>query len=255
MALLKTDAFGNFLFIKRLMIIGFGSFAFARFCMLNKTEVEGMEHLVGLSKNKVLFVSNHQTYFSDVAMFYMLFAAAKNRYINRLKNPFFLFNPVLRLYYVAAVETMKAGFLPKVFAYAGSISIKRTWCDSGKDVNRQVDMRDISKIGEALDDGWVITFPQGTTVPYQKGRKGIAHIIKKYDPIIVPIVIDGFRRAFDKKGLRMKKRGVTLKVRIKKPLHLDNQHTTAEIMEQVMTAIEQSEKFSEPINKIVNGKT
>ena len=96
---------------------------------------------------------------------------------------------------------MKAGLLPRILAYAGSISIERTWRDSGKDVQRQVKMSDIFNIGRALDDGWVITFPQGTTTPFKPLRKGTAHIIKKYKPVVVPIVIDGFRRSFDKKGL------------------------------------------------------
>ncbi len=51
----------------------------------------------------------------------------------------------------------------------------------------------------------VITFPQGTTKSFKPVRKGTAHIIKQYKPIVVPIVIDGFRRSFDRKGLRTKK--------------------------------------------------
>ena len=53
------------------------------------------------------------------------------------------------------------------------------------DVNRQVKMSDIGNIGKALDDGWVITFPQGTTTPFKPIRKGTAHIIKKYNPIFI----------------------------------------------------------------------
>ena len=48
----------------------------------------------------------------------------------------------------------------------------------GEDVNRQVKMSDVSKIGIALNDGWVITFPQGTTTPFKPIRRGTAHIIK-----------------------------------------------------------------------------
>ena len=78
----------------------------------------------------------------------------------------------------------------------------------GKDVNRQVKMGDISKIGTALDDGWVITFPQGTTTPFKPIRKGTAHIIKTYKPIVVPIMV--LRRSFDKKGILLKKRNFTV---------------------------------------------
>ena len=65
-------------------------------------------------------------------------------------------------------------------------------------------MRDISNIGLALDDGWVITFPQGTTTAFKPVRKGTAHMILKNKPTVIPIVIDGFRRSFDKKGLIFK---------------------------------------------------
>ena len=127
----------------------------------------------------------------------------------------------LNIYFVAARETMRAGFLPRVLTYAGSVSIDRTWREKGQDINRQVKMRDISNIGLALDDGWVITFPQGTTTPFKPLRKGTAHIIKRYKPLVVPIVIDGFRRSFDKKGIRIKKRGILQSMEIKKPLKID----------------------------------
>ena len=84
-------------------------------------------------------------------------------------------------------------------------------------MKRQVKMSDISNIGRALEDGWVVTFPQGTTTPFKPLRKGTAHIIKKYKPIVVPIVIDGFRRSFDKKGLLIKKKGILQSMVIKPP--------------------------------------
>src|SRR5690606_23253885 len=125
-----------------------------------------------------------------------------------IKNVGYLWQPKLNLYYVAAKETMKSGLLPKILAYAGSISIERTWRAAGKDVNRKVKFSDISNISKALEDGWVITFPQGTTKPWKPIRKGTAHIIKHYKPIVIPVVIDGFRRSFDRKGLRIKKKGI-----------------------------------------------
>ena len=53
---------------------------------------------------------------------------------------------------------MKSGFLPKIMSYIGAVTIKRTWRESGEDISRQVDLRDITNIGKALNDGWVITF-------------------------------------------------------------------------------------------------
>ena len=103
-------------------------------------------------------------------------------------------------------------------AYAGSVSIERTWREKGKEINRKVKFSDISNIGRALDDGWVVTFPQGTTKPFKPIRKGTAHIIKRYKPVVIPIVIDGFRRSFDKKGIMIKKRDILQTMILKKAI-------------------------------------
>ena len=96
----------------------------------------------------------------------------------------------------------------------------------------------------ALDDGWVITFPQGTTTPFKPLRKGTAHIIKRYKPIVVPIVIDGFRRSFDKKGIRIKKRGILQSMEVKDPLDIDYENESVEsIIEKIQFAIEQHPSF------------
>jgi 1-acyl-sn-glycerol-3-phosphate acyltransferase len=68
-------------------------------------------------------------------------------------------------------------------------------------------------------------------------------IIKKNRPIVVPVVINGFWRAFTKKGLSFKKRGSLLTVRFKEPLEIDYEASNEEILEQIMDAIEQSKKF------------
>jgi 1-acyl-sn-glycerol-3-phosphate acyltransferase len=105
-------------------------------------------------------------------------------------------------------------------------------------------MSDISNIGVALGDGWVITFPQGTTTPFKPIRKGTAHIIKKYKPIVIPIVIDGFRRSFDKKGIRIKKRNILQSMEIKKPIEIDyDKESIDSIVEKIEYAIEQHPSF------------
>ena len=166
-------------------------------------------------------------------MFHVFNASLSGR-IDSIKNVGYLWCPKLNIYYVAAKETMRAGLLPRILAYAGSVSIERTWRENGQDVKRQVKMSDITNIGVALDDGWVITFPQGTTKPFKPVRKGTAHIIKKYKPIVIPIVIDGFRRSFDKKGLMIKKRNVLQSMVIKEPLDIDYENESiAEIVEKI----------------------
>lgn len=250
MGLFKRNPFGHILFLKKWLIRIAGVMSHKRYHGFNELKIEGSEILRSLPDKNVLFVSNHQTYFADVvAMFHVFNASLKGRDDN-IKNVGYLWNPKLNLYYVAAKETMKAGLLPKVLAYAGSVSIERTWRANGEDVNRQVKMSDISNIGIALNDGWVITFPQGTTRPWKPLRKGTAHIIKRYKPIVVPIVIDGFRRSFDRKGLHIKKKGILQTMEIKKPLEIDyDNESVAEIIEKLEYAIEQHPSFLKVVPK------
>lgn len=244
MGFFKRNPFGHILFLKLWLIRILGSLTHRRFKGFNKLEIEGSEIIRNLPDHNVLFVSNHQTYFADVVSMFHVFNASLSGREDNIKNIGYLWNPKLNLYFVAAKETMQAGLLPKILAYAGSVSIERTWRAEGKDVNRQVKMSDISNITTALDDGWVITFPQGTTRPWKPIRKGTAHIIKKNKPIVVPIVIDGFRRSFDRKGIRIKKRGILQSMEIKPPLEIDyDNDSVAEIVEKLEYAIEQHPSF------------
>lgn len=90
----------------------------------------------------------------------------------------------------------------------------------------------------------MITFPQGTTKPFAPGRKGTAHIIKNNKPIVMPVVINGFWRAFTKKGLTFKKVGTPLTIRFKAPLEIDYDNDSVEvILAKVMDGIEQSKEY------------
>ena len=250
MGLFKKNIFGQYLFIKKWIIRIIGSLSHRRYHGYNELQIEGSDILRNLPESNVLFISNHQTYFADVVAMFHVFNAALSGRDDNIKNVGYLWNPKLNLYYVAAKETMKSGFLPKIFAYAGSISIERTWRASGEDVNRQVKMSDISNINKALNDGWVITFPQGTTTPFKPIRKGTAHIIKRYKHIVVPIVIDGFRRSFDKKGIRIKKKNILQSMEIKAPLEIDYDiESIDQIVEKIEYAIEQHPSFLKVISK------
>ncbi len=221
-----------------------GVITHSRYKGFNTLEIEGSDIIRSLPDKNVLFVSNHQTYFADVVAMFHVFNAALSGREDSIRNLLYLWNPKLNIYYVAAKETMKKSILTKVLAYAGSISIERTWRADGKEVNRQVKFSDISNIGIALEDGWVITFPQGTTKPWKPLRKGTAHIIKKYKPVVVPVVIDGFRRSFDKKGLYIKKKGILQSMIIKKPLEIDyDNESVDQIIEKLEYAIEQHPSF------------
>jgi 1-acyl-sn-glycerol-3-phosphate acyltransferase len=220
-----------------------GAFTYPGLVLFNKIRIEGTENLRRLPSQNVLFVSNHQTYFADVIAFIHIFCAVKWRKLNRLGMPYYLLNPFTNVYFVAAEETMNGNWLSRFFKLAGAVTVKRTWRSDGKDIQRHRDDADTQKIDQALGKSWVITFPQGTTKPFAPGRKGTAHIIKNNQPVVVPVVINGFWRAFSKTGLSFKKRGSLLSVRFKEPMIIDYTQPVDEIMEQVMEAIEQSRSY------------
>ena len=244
MSILKRNPFGHILFLKKWLIRLLGALSHIRFRGFNELKIEGSEIIRKLPERNVLFISNHQTYFADVVAMLHVFNASLSGRVDSIKNIGYLWNPKLNIYYIAAKETMNAGILPKILAYAGSVSIERTWRSKGEDIKRGVKFSDISNIGKALNDGWVITFPQGTTTPFKPIRKGTAHLIKQYKPIVIPIVIDGFRRSFDKKGIRVKKKNVLMSMTIKKPLKIDYlKDSTEEIIKKIEFSIEQHSSF------------
>ncbi|HLU51334.1 MAG TPA: lysophospholipid acyltransferase family protein [Flavobacteriaceae bacterium] len=250
MKLFKRNPFGHILFLKLMLIRIMGAMTHRRFKGFNELQIEGSDVIRSLPDTNVLFVSNHQTYFADVVAMFHVFNASLSGRENNIKSIGYLWKPKLNIYFVSAKETMKSGLLPKILAYAGAINVERTWREKGKEVNRQVKMSDISSIGIGLKDGWVITFPQGTTKPWKPIRRGTAHIIKQNRPIVVPIVIDGFRRSFDKKGIRIKKRGILQSMEIKSPLEIDYENESVDsIIEKIEYAIEQHPSFLKVIPK------
>jgi 1-acyl-sn-glycerol-3-phosphate acyltransferase len=169
---------------------------------------------------------------------YHIFFSVKWGFRNSLNYPIYLIAPRSNLFYVAASETMKNdGLLPRILAFAGAILVNRSWRAEGKDVKREVDLGAVEKIGKGLKFGWVISFPQGTTRAFAPLRKGTAHLIKGENPIVVPVRINGFRRAFDKKGLLMRKRNTTLTVEFREPIRFDESATPEEILERLRLEI------------------
>lgn len=232
------------MFLKKWLIRIFGVLTHRRYRGFNELKIEGSEIIRNLPDTGVLFVSNHQTYFADVVAMFHVFNASLSGRQDSIKNVGYLWQPKMNMYYVAARETMREGLLARIMAYAGAITVERTWREKGKEIQREVNPNDSENIGVALEDGWVITFPQGTTKPFKPIRKGTAHIIKQYKPIVIPIVIDGFRRSFDKKGIRIKKRGILQSFQIKEPLEIDyGNDSVEEIVEKLEYAIEQHPSF------------
>lgn len=237
------QSFQQMRLVKSVVYFIIGVVTYPGLVFVNKLKISGTENIKNLPKKNVLFVSNHQTYFADVITFLHIFCAVKWRKENKLGAPFYLLNPFTKVYFVAAAETMKKSFLSRFFKWGGAITVKRTWRAQGKEVQRGLNPGDTRNISKALKDNWVITFPQGTTKPFAPGRKGTAYIIKNDKPIVVPVVINGFWRAFNKKGLKFKKKGSLLSVQFKEPMKFTYEETIDEILEKVMDAIEQSKKY------------
>lgn len=238
-----SERLKNIQLVRKFIYALVGLLSYPGLAIVNRLQIKGTEYLKGLPKTNVLFISNHQTYFADVITFLHIFAAVKWGKENRLGIPYYLLNPFTRVFYVAAEETMKGSWISRLFTLAGALTVKRTWKEDGAEVRKGLDPSDTRKIHRALEKNWVITFPQGTTKPFAPGRKGTAHIIKINRPIVIPVVIGGFWRAFDKKGLKFKKKGVQLSVTFKEPLVVDYDAPSEIIMEKVMDSIEQSKEF------------
>ncbi len=231
----KKNVFGQSLWLKKKVFQNVGSLARWRFLTPNNVIIQGSEIIPKLPEQGVLFISNHQTIFTDVITMYHIFFASLTGQINSIKKKDYLKDPKLNLYYVAARETMEKGFLPKVLALAGAVSIDRTWRQGEDMIQREVNPDDTKSIGMAIKDGWVVTFPQGTTREGAPVRKGTAHIIKQYQPVVVPVRVDGFREAFDKTGLKRKKKGVDLHVTFGEPLEVDFENEPIESLVKRMS--------------------
>lgn len=228
--------------IKSLVHFFVGIASYPGLTIINKLKITGTENIKDLPKKNVLFVSNHQTYFADVIAFFHIFSAVKWGKKNRLGIPYYLLNPFTRVYYVAAGTTMKSSWLSKLFTWGGAITVQRAWNPEAGEKRKGLDVADTRKIGNALKNNWVLTFPQGTTKPFAPGRKGTAFIIRQYKPIVIPVTIDGFSTAFDKKGLKLKRRGTTLRLNFKPALTFSDDDSLDDILESIMEGIEQVKK-------------
>ena len=238
-----TDKLKHMRIVRAIVYMIVGLFSYPGLAIINKLRIEGTENLEKLPKKNVLFVSNHQTYFAEVIAFLHIFCAVKWRKRNKLGIPYYLLNPFTGVFFVSAAETMKQNWLTRLFELAGSITVRRTWNEGSTEVRKGLDPSDTRKIDRALKSSWVINFPQGTTKLFAPGRKGTILLIKQNKPIVIPIVIGGFNKAFDKKGLKFVKKGTVLSVKFKAPLDIDYNQDSDAMLANIMHAIEQSEAF------------
>ena len=229
--------------VRKIVYFIIGLVSYPGLAIINKLKISGTEHLKKLPDENVLFVSNHQTYFADVIAIVHIFCAVKWGKTNRLGIPYYLLNPFTRVNYVAAEQTMSGSWISRLFTLGGALTVKRTWNAETNETRKGLDPSDTRKITRALQKNWVITFPQGTTKPFAPGRKGTVLVIKQNKPIVIPVVINGFGRAFNKTGLKLMKKGTILSVQFKEPLVIDYNASLEDILAQLMDAIEQSKDY------------
>jgi len=210
----NKNVFGQRLWLKKKTLQGLRHYCRRRVLNQHELTVVGAEQLRDLPESGVLFVANHQTVCTDVIAMY-------STMIETLNDARRLRNPKLNLYYIAARESMKKGLLLRIFKVAGAVLVDRTWRDGSDSVERSIQTADVDAIGQAINDGWLLTFPQGTTRPGAPVRKGTAHLVKQHAPIVVPVRVDGFNQAFDKSGLKTIDPDVKLAIEFGEPLLVD----------------------------------
>lgn len=169
--------------VRRGMILSIGNLATpVYFRWLNTLKAEGDDLLKTLPRKNVVFLSNHQTYFTEAIAFYDLFYIVHDMPYE---------DPHLR--FSAATETMKKNLLTQILTYAGGVTFRRSFREAGKEVNRPVDLEGVGKIEEAIATGWLLHFPTGTTQKNAPIRPGIAQLLHRTKPIAVPMRVDGFQ--------------------------------------------------------------
>jgi len=234
---LNKNIFGQYLIIKKAIIRTIGVLTHKTFNN-KRFNIQGTTILNEIPKHNVLFISNHQTYFYDVIAMLHVFNASVNGRRDSLKNILYLLKPKSNIYFIAALETMKASVISKILSYAGSILIKRTWREAGKEITRNIRSEDFDNIIKALNDGWVITFPRGTTDNSKPVRSGTAYIIKQTNPIVIPVKIDGFGDVFERNSLKIKNKTKTFSIKFGNALKFNDNESIESITNQIEKIID-----------------
>ena len=234
---MNKNIFGQYLIIKKAIIRTIGVLTHKTFNN-KRFNIQGTTILNGIPKHNVLFISNHQTYFYDVIAMLHVFNASVNGRKDSLKNILYLLKPKSNIYFIAALETMKASVISKILSYAGSILIKRTWREAGKEITRNIRSKDFDNIIKALNVGWVITFPRGTTDNSKPVRSGTAHIIKGTNPIVIPVKIDGFGDVFERNNLKIKNKTKPFSIKFGNALKFHDDESIESITNEIEKIID-----------------
>ena len=169
--------------LRRGLLASFGvGFTVPYFAILNDVHVEGDEVLKELPRRNVVFLANHQTYFLEAIAFFDLV------YV-RHQMP--LESPIVR--FSAAEETMKQNLLTKLMTLVGGVTFRRSFREAGEDVRRAVDLEGVARVEEAIQDGWLLHFPAGTTKKGAPLRGGVTRLLHNTKAVALPLRVEGFR--------------------------------------------------------------
>jgi len=214
--------------IRHGLILSLGvAFTVPYFRLLNQVHAEGDDLLEALPHRGVVFLSNHQSYFMEAFAFFDLIY---------VKHGFDLEDPYVR--FSAAEETMKKNIVTSLFTKAGGVTFRRSFREGGKEVSRPVDLEGVARVEEAIENGWLLHFPAGTTQPGAPLRKGIAQILHRTRAVAVPVRVDGFRRLLLHKQLpgKLFRR---CSIRIHRPLDLRDFYSRSYDKEAGSAVVEQ----------------
>jgi 1-acyl-sn-glycerol-3-phosphate acyltransferase len=196
--------------MRRGLFLAFAAgFTIPYFTVLNRVDVIGRERLSALPRRGVVFLSNHQTYFTEAIAF---FDAIYRRRGISWEDPFLRFS--------AAEETMGKNLATSLLMTAGAVTFQRSHRHGGVDLQRSVDLEGIARIEQAIRSGWLLHFPTGTTREGAPIRPGVSRLLHSTQAVAVPMRVDGFREMLLHKQIpgRIRRRA---SIRIDEPLNLD----------------------------------
>lgn len=224
--------------LRRALFCAFAAgFTIPYFKVLNRVDVEGRERLTSIPRRGVVFLSNHQTYFTEAIAFFDL--VYRRRGV-RWEDPYLRFS--------AAEETMGKNLATSLLTTAGAVTFRRSHRHDGVDLRRSVDLEGIGRIEQAIRSGWLLHFPTGTTRQGAPIRPGVARLLHSTQAVAVPMRVDGFREMLLHKQIpgRIGRRA---SIRIGDPLDLDRfyaQPYTADAGAEVASLIAEAIGDPEP---------
>jgi 1-acyl-sn-glycerol-3-phosphate acyltransferase len=223
---------------RRALFLAFAAgFTIPYFSVLNRVDVEGRERLTTVPRRGVVFLSNHQTYFTEAIAFFDL--VYRRRGV-RWEDPYLRFS--------AAEETMGKNMATSLLTTAGAVTFQRSHRHDGVDLRRSVDLEGIGRIEQAIRSGWLLHFPTGTTRQGAPIRPGVARLLHSTQAVAVPMRVDGFREMLLHKQIPGRI-GHRASIRIDDPLDLDRfyaQPYTPEAGAQVAARIAEAIGDTEP---------